>query len=179
MLTVTIVVGNPKPKSRTAQLALRIVDELFPHGADVTMIDLADHADSVFAWPSELMNKLTARVATSDLAIMASPTYKGAYTGLLKAFLDRYPNLGLSGVVVIPVMTGASLRHSMAPDTSLRPVLVELGATVPTTGMYFVIEDMSRMDVMVSQWVADCKSQVSMHLPAVLSTALTPTSGAR
>lgn len=36
------------------------------------------------------VRRLNARVAESDLAVFASPTYNATFTGLLKAFLDRY-----------------------------------------------------------------------------------------
>jgi len=32
---------------------------------------------------------------------------KASYTGMLKAFFDRYGNNGLAGVTAVPVMTGA------------------------------------------------------------------------
>ena len=36
------------------------------------------------------MADLVARVGEADLVVVASPTYKGTYTGLLKLFLDRF-----------------------------------------------------------------------------------------
>ena len=169
MLEVTVVVGNPKPKSRTAQIATCVVEHLCAADTySVTLIDLADHSDEIFVWPSERMAKLNERVAASDLVIFASPTYKGTYTGLLKAFLDRYPNLGLAGVVAIPVMTGADARHALAPEVSLRPLLVELGAVVPTHGLYFVMDQIDGVDEVVSAWARECALHVDLHLKTVI-----------
>lgn len=169
MLKVTVVVGNPKPQSRTAQIATRAVEHLCTAGTySMTVIDLADYTDEIFAWPSDKMSALNTQVAASDLVIVASPTYKGTYTGLLKAFLDRYGNLGLAGVVAIPIMTGADSRHALAPEVGLRPLLVELGAVVPTQGLYFVMDQMEEMDGIILSWAADCAHRLTVHLKAVL-----------
>lgn len=166
VLKVSVVVGNPKPRSRTAQVATALVESLFPSGTyALTMIDLANHAGRLFEWPCEELAALNQEVAESDLVIMASPTYKATYTGLLKAFLDRYPNLGLRGVVAIPVMTGADLRHSMGPEVHLRPLLVELGATVPTPGLYFVMDQMDKLETVVADWAAEARVRLQAHLP--------------
>lgn len=154
-LKVSIIVGNPKPKSRTLKVAETLVEKLLDEGSYLaTVIDLADHTDEIFAWPSETMSTLSATVAASDVAVFASPTYKATYTGLLKAFLDRYPANGLAGVTAIPVLTGADLSHSMGPTVNLAPLLVELGASVPGRGFYFVAGQMDHLDEIV-QGAAD------------------------
>jgi FMN reductase len=169
MLKVSVVVGNPKPRSRTAQVATAVVEHLLPAGSyTLSVVDLADHAGRLFDWPCDELAALNTEVAESDLVITASPTYKATYTGLLKAFLDRYPNLGLRGVVAIPVMTGADLRHSLAPEVHLRPLLVELGATVPAPGLYFVMDQMGRLDTVVAEWAAEARARLQAHLPALL-----------
>jgi len=156
MLKVSILVGNPKAKSRTLRVAEVLVGKLVGSAAvEITVIDLADHAGQIFDWPSDHMASLTQTVAESDLLVVASPTYKATYTGLLKSFLDRYPANGLRGVTAIPVMTGADLSHSMGPEVNLRPLLVELGASVPTRGLYFVASQMDHLDEIVGEWAAD------------------------
>jgi FMN reductase len=72
--------------------------------------------------------------------VVASPTYKGTYTGLLKLFLDRFATDGLRGVAV-PLMLGAGPGHALAPELTLRPVLTEIGGTVPVKGLYVVDSD--------------------------------------
>jgi len=151
-LKVSVVVGNPKPQSRTLKIAEMLVDELLVPGSyDLTVIDLAEHTDEIFRWPSESMSVLNAAVADSDLVVVASPTYKATYTGLLKAFLDRYPANGLRGVTAIPLMTGGDLTHALGPTVSLAPLLTELGASVPTRGLYFVTAAMDRADEIVRE----------------------------
>jgi FMN reductase len=52
-------------------------------------------------------------------------------------------------------MTGASLVHAMSIDTQLRPVLVELGASVPTRGLFFEMSQMGEMDAVVDAWAQE------------------------
>ena len=100
------------------------------------------------------MSRLTAEVAAADIAIFASPTYKASYTGMLKAFLDRYGGNGLAGTIAVPVMTGGRAGHSLAVEVHLRPVLVELGATVPARGLYVTEPELGALDAAVASWAA-------------------------
>ena len=68
--------------------------------------------------------------------VVASPTYKAAYTGLLKLFLDQFAHDELGGLTTVPMMTGGSADHALAVDVHLRPVLVEIGASCPTRGLF-------------------------------------------
>ena len=151
MTIVTVLVGNPKRYSRTLELAVRLAAVLVP-AAEPTVIDLAEHTDEIFRWPSAVLDQLTKQVAESDLVVVASPTYKASYTGLLKSFLDRYAAKALAGVQAVPVLTGGDWKHYLAVDTQLRPLLVELGATVPTAGLYFPISDLDRADEILDEW---------------------------
>jgi FMN reductase len=116
------------------------------------VVDLAEHAPSLFDWSDAELSRLTAEVAAADVAIFASPTYKAAYTGMLKAFLDRYGNNGLAGVVAVPVMTGGWPGHLLAVEVHLRPVLVELGATVPARGLYVTEPEFGNLDAAIAKW---------------------------
>ncbi len=162
MLKVTIVVGNPKANSRTLMIAQKLAKELLgPAAADVETIDLANHQADLFAWPSERMSVLSARVAESDLIIVGSPTYKASYTGLLKSFFDRYPANALQGTVAIPLMTGADAVHSMGGDTHLAPLLTELGAVVLGRSLYFITSQMDRIDAIVSAQAQELRARLN------------------
>ena len=73
--------------------------------------------------------------AGADLVVVTSPTFKGSYTGLLKVFLDRLPHRALAGTIALPLLVMGAPRHALAVEVHLRPLLVELGATVPTPGL--------------------------------------------
>ena len=156
---IAVVVGNPKPRSRTYESALTLADRL--GGADL-VVDLADHASELFDRDSTTVTDLVEQVAGSLVVIVASPTYKATYTGLLKAFLDRFPHQGLGGVTAIPLMLGASPAHSLAPEHGLRAVLVELGASVPTRALY-VLDAEHAQPAPYDAWFASAQQ----HLPAL------------
>lgn len=158
---VAVVVGNPKPVSRTYEAALTLADRL--GGADL-VVDLADHAGELFDWSSKTVTELVEQVSGSLVVIVASPTYKATYTGLLKAFLDRFPHQGLGGVTAVPLMLGASDAHALAPEHGLRQVLVELGASVPTRGLY-VLDREHEQPEPYDRWLA----AAAPYLPALPS----------
>ncbi|WP_326565145.1 NAD(P)H-dependent oxidoreductase [Amycolatopsis rhabdoformis] len=159
-MKTTIVVGNPKPASRTRQVAEALLDRLVKDDTDRQVIDLAEHTAEIFAWPSEVMTALNERVAASDLVVFASPTYKATYTGLLKAFLDRYAADALAGVTAIPVMTGGDPGHAMGVDAHLAPLLTELGAVVPGRGWFFTTSSMDRLDQLADEAAARYAQQI-------------------
>lgn len=174
-LRIAIVVGNPKPKSRTLKVAETLAERLFGSASrGAAIIDLADHKDKLLLWPSEKMDALNARVAASDVVIFASPTYKATYTGLLKVFLDHYPANGLTGVTAIPLLTGADSGHAMGATVNLAPLLVELGAVVPGRGFYFAIPQMDRLDEIVQ--VAADQYALALRRMAIVAGGL-PTTG--
>lgn len=129
-----VVVGNPKPQSRTLAAAVHVARELTGAEPDL-VVDLATLGPVLLDWRDPAVADLVAEVGGADLVIAASPTFKGTYTGLLKLFLDRFAVDGLRGVAV-PVMLGAGGQHALAPELSLRPVLTEIGATVPSRALY-------------------------------------------
>lgn len=147
MIEITIVVGNPRPQSLTSQVAERYARAIFsPAPVKAQLFDLADMSRSVFDRGAEPVQRIREAIAASDLTVIASPTYKASYTGLLKAFLDQYPTDGLKGVVVLPLMTGGSLAHFLAPSVHLVPLLMELGAAVPVRPFYVDTSQTKRLD---------------------------------
>ena len=177
-MRITIVVGNPAPASRTRAVAEAVGAAIagLVGGGEPQVIDLSGHLGTAFDPNDPALTALTRDVAASDFVVVASPTYKAAYTGLLKAFLDRYDTHGLAGVVAIPVMTGGSPAHSLAPDVTLRPLLVELGASVPTRSLYFMTSHLPEMAPRVQSW-ADANREALRG--AALARRPTPASCSR
>ncbi|MCW2840949.1 MAG: NADPH-dependent oxidoreductase [Aeromicrobium sp.] len=136
-LVGTVVVGNPKPRSRTWDAAHRVAEGL---GASATTsIDLVDLGSGLLGWGDPAVKDAVARVAASDVVVVASPTFKATYTGLLKLFLDQFAgSTGLDGVVAVPLQLGGGPAHELSPELYLKPVLVELGAIVPAPALYLV-----------------------------------------
>jgi FMN reductase len=147
-----VIVGNPKPGSRTRSAAVRLATELTGQQPDL-VVDLATVGAGLLTQGDEEVGRLVARTRDADLLVVASPTYKATYTGLLKLFLDHIPYDGLVGVTAVPLMLGSMPGHAMAPEVGLRPVLVELGATVPTRGVYLA-ETSSDDPHAFTDWIA-------------------------
>jgi FMN reductase len=136
-LSVVVVVGNPKPASRT-RTAATVLAASIPGAGEPTVFDLVEFGPKLLGFGDPDVAAAVAAVAASDVTLFASPTYKGAYTGLLKLFLDQIGGGALDGVVGLPVMVGAGPGHAMAPEVFLRPVLVELGCSCPVGGLYLL-----------------------------------------
>jgi len=164
-VSVAIVVGNPKPRSRTWQAAHLVAGKLAGQPADLS-VDLVDFGAALLDWADQQVAETIAAVAASDLLIVASPTYKATYTGLLKLFLDRISGGALAGVTAVPLMLGGDWRHSLAADMLLKPVLVELGATCPTRGLFLVDTDYAESEVL-DTWLELSRPQLQHHLPLV------------
>jgi FMN reductase len=139
-IRTAVVVGNPKPASRTLAAATHVATALTERPPDL-VVDLATLGATLLDWADPDVTGLVETVGDHDLVVVASPTYKSAYTGLLKLFLDRFAaGTGLRGLA-IPLMLGGSAAHALAPELTLRPVLTELGATVPGRALYLIDRD--------------------------------------
>jgi FMN reductase len=159
MSALGVVVGNPKPRSRTlaaARSVARATAEVA--GVDtgeLVEIDLATLGPSLFDWSATDVREAVEQVAGTKLLVVGSPTFKATYTGLLKSFLDWYGTDGLAGVTVVPVMVGAGPRHALAVEVHLRPLLIEIGATVPTRGLYVTEDQLGNLSSLTEEWLVE------------------------
>jgi FMN reductase len=157
-MTVTIVVGNPKPRSRTFEAAGLVAQKLTGAAPDLS-VDLTDLGAGLLDWADPKVAEIVAAVQASELVIFASPTYKATYTGLLKLFIDRFAAGSLNGVTAVPLMLGGHWRHYLASDLLLKPVLVEIGATCPTRGLFLLDSEYAESQELDS-WLEVARPQV-------------------
>jgi FMN reductase len=137
-VTVTVVVGNPKPAGRTTAAGVALAEKLTGAAPD-HVIELSELGAGLLGWGDEGVAAAVKTVQASSLVVFACPTYKATYTGLLKLFLDQFAGgTGLQDVVAVPLMLGGGPTHALAPDLTLRPVLSELGGTCALPGLYLV-----------------------------------------
>src|SRR5438445_11938287 len=99
-----VLVGNPRVGSRTrtvGEAAARAV--LGDAAAEVTVLELGELVGVSFgpepAYGSGRVADPLGLVRSARLLVVATPTYKGTYTGLLKVFLDQLGHRELAGVV--------------------------------------------------------------------------------
>jgi len=150
--TVVALVGNPRPGSRTLAAAVQVADRL-ADGSDVTTVDLATIGHQLFTADRSLLDPALATVSSARLLVVATPIYKATYTGLLKSFLDLYGPDGLAGVVAVPLVVSGGPAHLLAGEVHLRPLLVELGATVPTRALAVTEADLADLDPAIDRWL--------------------------
>jgi FMN reductase len=111
--------------------------------------DLINLADCRVAFadgrpPEELGDdtaSIVARVREADVVMLASPVYRGSFTGALKNLLDHLPVDSLSGKPVGIVAMGATQHHYLGVDWHLRDVLAWFGAIVAPTSVYLCSSD--------------------------------------
>jgi FMN reductase len=130
------------------------------------VIDLADLGPELFTPTHPGVDAALSLVTHSDLLVVATPVYKGTYTGLLKSFLDWLPHRGLDGVVAVPLTVMAASVHSLAADVHLRPLLVELGATVPTASVVLTEDQLVEGATAARAWA---RSNTGLAVQAALS----------
>lgn len=139
-MNVVAVVGNPRPGSRTRAAAELVVERLTGAGPSA-VIDVAKLGPGLLGWGDPEVAAAKETVTNADALVVASPTYKATYTGLLKLFLDQFGQGELRQLPTFPVMLGASPHHALAPELTLRPVLVEIGASCPAPALYLLDSD--------------------------------------
>jgi FMN reductase len=80
-------------------------------------------------------------VTAADAVILASPVYRGTYTGALKNVLDHLPVQSLGDKPVGIVSMGYTVHHYLGIDWHLRDTLAWFGALVAPTSVYLSAAD--------------------------------------
>jgi FMN reductase len=142
MARLLAVVGAVTPPGRLNAAVQEAVDLAAARpGVKATLLNLADHRIS-FAdgRPLDRFADDTARAVAAlgeaDAVLLASPVYRGSFTGALKNFLDLAPLESLRAKPVGIVAMGATPHHYLGVDWHLRAVLGWFGALVVPTSVY-------------------------------------------
>jgi FMN reductase len=140
--TLVAVVGAVTPPGRLNAAIQYAVEQASTHpGVNATLLNLGDHRVS-FAdgRPPDRFPDDTARVvgalAEADAVLIASPVYRGSFTGALKNLLDLTPVDALRNKPIGIVAMGATSHHYLGVDWHLRAVLAWFGALVAPTSVY-------------------------------------------
>lgn len=80
-------------------------------------------------------------VLSADALVVASPVYKGSYTGLFKHLVDLIDPQALQGKPVLLAATGGGDRHALVIEHQLRPLFGFFEAQTLPTGVYAVDRD--------------------------------------
>ena len=72
----------------------------------------------------------------ADALIVASPVYKGSYTGLFKHLFDFVAPDALTNRPVVLAATGGGPRHALVVEHQLRPLFAFFSAQCMATAVY-------------------------------------------
>ena len=142
MPSVVAISGSPSERSKTSGVADYVLCRIAARGGEVTHVRVREMpAEALLRGDTEnpAIADAVVALARADGVVIATPTYKAAYSGLLKVFLDLLPQCALAGKVVLPLATGGSIAHVLALDYGLRPVLQSL-APRQVMQSYFLLE---------------------------------------
>jgi FMN reductase len=182
----TVLAGHPRPGSRTFRVALQTAqalhEALLGELVDLNPIEVVDLAAlgpllplaaGAAAPPAPPVQQALSTVSGGGLLIVASPTFKGSYTGLLKLFVDLLPMHGLERTVAVAVMTSGWQRHRGAAEHFLRPLLTELGARVPAPGLSVLESELADLSPVLQRWIGSHAPTVASVVARLCATAKT------
>lgn len=160
--------ANLQRPSKTRALVEAIMAPLGERFGPVQQFDLAETARAFGGalWASELTGKAAAMLAAiekADALVVASPVFKGSYTGLFKHVFDLLGPDALYGKPIIVAASGGGSRHALVVEHQMRPLFGFFRAQVMPTAIYacdgdFV--DCVLVDPMVRSRIADAAGEL-------------------
>jgi FMN reductase len=137
MTDVVVVSGHPRPGSRTLGLAVEVGKRFAAgrgHGA-FTVVDVAEIGPALLLPSDGATGEALLEVQDATLLIVATPTFRGTFSGALKVLLDQLPANALAGVLAVPVVTADIQSQADTAEAFLARLLRELGADVVDFGL--------------------------------------------
>lgn len=132
MPQVIAISGSPSPSSKSEKILALATGILNQNGVKTATFSVRDFpAEDLFQarFDSPVVQQLVDAIRQAKAVVIASPIYKAAYPGVLKALLDVLPQETLTDKIVLPLATGGSNAHLLAIDYAFKPVFSALGAT--------------------------------------------------
>ncbi len=173
-MNIVGIQGSPSHASRSASLLALALSRLSGAARQSTLVsvrELPAHALLHARFDHPRIRAALDQIAAADLLLIATPIYKAAYSGVLKAFLDLLPQDGLRGKTVLPLATGGSIAHLLALDYALKPVLSALGARDILDPVFATDAQMPRHDLQEHAIASEVVQRVEEALQTVLERA--------
>jgi FMN reductase len=146
-LRVVAVSGGLQRPSRATALSEHLLDLIADEvPCEQHLVELGQLAPQFAgaAWraqlPDTVERELTA-VEQADVLVVATPVYRGSYTGLFKHFFDFIHQDALIDKPVLLAATGGSERHALVIDHQLRPLFSFFQARTLPLGVYATDKD--------------------------------------
>jgi FMN reductase len=146
-LSIVAVLGSVTPPGRLRRALEQALDraaERLP--AATRLVDLADVRIALADGrdPHDLDDDTAAVIdllAAADVVLLATPVYRGSFTGALKNLIDHVPVEALEGKATAIVAMGNTLHHYLGVERHLRDVLAFFGAAVAPVASYLTASD--------------------------------------
>ncbi|GAA3910214.1 NAD(P)H-dependent oxidoreductase [Microbacterium invictum] len=141
-LRVVAVSGSLRSPSTTELLLEGILDEIATHVAiERELIELHTLAVDLAVTltrgvRSDAVTAALDTVSAADVLVIATPIYRGSYTGLFKQFIDVLHQDAIAGTPVLLAAGGGNDQHSLAIDHELRPLFAFFRAHTLPVGVY-------------------------------------------
>lgn len=171
MTSFAVLTAAPRSRSSLQHAAAHAADTLTAGlgiSADPQPVDLADFGPALLA--TDTGREVAAALETvrsSDVLLVASPQVHGSYTGLLKAFADLLPELGLGQTVAVPMVSVGDPRSGRNTEEDMRVLLSELGAWVAEPGLVVSRAELTRPHPVIEAWaeaaVPELRRALSVH----------------
>lgn len=146
-LRVAGVSGGLQRPSKAAALAQHLLDLIAAEiPCERHLVELGPLAPQLAGavWRSQLPDPVAQALAVveqADVLVVATPVYRGAYTGLFKHFFDFIHQDALVDKPVLLAATGGSERHALVIDHQLRPLFSFFQARTLPLGVYATDSD--------------------------------------
>ncbi|MCD0258007.1 FMN reductase [Xanthomonas melonis] len=108
-----------------------------------------------------------ARVEQADVLVVATPVYRGSFTGLFKHFFDFIHQDALIDTPVLLAATGGSERHALVIDHQLRPLFSFFQARTLPLGVYATDRDFADYRVQNEALAERARLAVQRALPLI------------
>lgn len=146
-LRLVAVSGGLQRPSKSAALAEHLSDLIADEiPCEQRLVELGQLAPQLAGavWRSQLpgtVERELAAVEQADVLVVATPVFRGAYTGLFKHFFDFVHQDALIDKPVLLAATGGSERHALVIDHQLRPLFSFFQARTLPLGVYASEQD--------------------------------------
>ncbi|MCR3748152.1 NAD(P)H-dependent oxidoreductase [Lentzea californiensis] len=139
MSDLLIISGAPSHSAPTGVVVSFVEEQLRAAGHRVSLLDVRS-LPTLSLLTEDLRDPQIAAAVSGLLAadglVVASPVYRAAYSGLVKALLDLLPKKALRGRAVLPLATGGNQGFLVAMDYALHPLLAAKGADQVVRGEF-------------------------------------------
>lgn len=119
---------------------------------------------------SDCVQQALRAVEHADLLVVATPVFRGSYTGMFKHFFDLVHQDALVDKPILLAATGGSQRHALMIDHQLRPLFSFFQARTLPLGVYATDSDFEGASLCDATLLERAHLAVTRALPVIALT---------